>query len=182
MTTHATSDAMSGPGLDTWLEPVRRSLLDDATAEADRIVAEARTVASARIAEAEENVDEELRRAEQRGRAVAEARTAAEVAREAERARREVLATARRIHERLIAETRAASTVLRGDPRYPSLLNRLEELARAQLGDELTIRHDDDLGGLIASDDRGRRVDYRLPELAERALGDLAEEIARLWE
>jgi vacuolar-type H+-ATPase subunit E/Vma4 len=181
VSTQTASRTAAQPELRARLEPVRRALLADARSEGERILAQARVDASERVEEAERRADEELQRASQRGRKVAEARTAAELARAAERARREVLATERRIWERLLADARSAAIDLRSDSRYPALHDALERLARAQLGDEVTIERDDCAGGLVAADARGRRVDYRLPALAERALDGLADDVAALW-
>ncbi len=68
---------------------------------------------------------------------------------------------------------------MRDDPRYPALLDHFEAVAREQLGDDAVIERDPIPGGGIVAELGSRRVDYTLPQLADRALEVLADEVAR---
>lgn len=63
---------------------------------------------------------------------------------------------------------------------YDGLLGRLETVARRQLGGRCEVEEDTEAGGVLATAG-GRRVDYRLPTLVERALADLGSELEELW-
>lgn len=96
-------------------------------------------------------------------------------------ANQRILRTRATIDERILDATRRAVLELREDPRYPGLLDHLERLARSQLGaDEVIERDPEGAGGIIGHLD-GRRVDYTLATLADRALDQLGDDIERLW-
>jgi hypothetical protein len=67
------------------------------------------------------------------------------------------------------------------DPSYPRLLDRLEELARAQLGADVVIDRDPPSDGGVLASSGDRRVDYRLDALAERAAIAIEDEVAASW-
>jgi vacuolar-type H+-ATPase subunit E/Vma4 len=162
------------------LKAVRRALMDDADADAGRVLAAAREEAEAQVAAALH----EARRMTGAARAEgdAEARTAAaiEQARVRRRAREAVLAARQAAVDRLRAAAREAAVRLRDDPRYPELLAGLERTARDQLGEGATVDVQPPTGGLVAAAG-SRSVDYRLDSLADRCVDALGEEIEALW-
>lgn len=173
--------ATTNGSLAARLAPVREALLADAVAEADRIRAEARDEARAASDAAERDVAAEVAEIERRQTMAAEARAAQVRARARTEAQAMVLAARAEIHRDLGAATRAAALGLRDDDRYPALLDRLEAMARDQLGPEARIERDPpELGGVVATAGT-RRVDYTLTALAERALTHHADEVTALW-
>jgi vacuolar-type H+-ATPase subunit E/Vma4 len=170
---------MSTADLDDQLAPVRQALLDHARQEGERLVAAARADADATVRDADDEVARAVEDARRRADATARARRASELV----RARRERQAALLRAQaewtDRLRAAIRSATATFPDDPRYPALVVRLEQLARRQLGDGASIEHPT-VGGVTASVP-GRRVDYGLPALAERAFGVVAEEAGSPW-
>lgn len=167
--------------LSVRLEPVRAALLADASREADRILASATGEAADITASAEAEISDARKQAEGRGRRSAEARAAQLLAQARSDAHRNVLETKESIRQRLVAAVHEAALGLRDDERYPKLLDRLEAMARRQLGPDVTIERDPtDVGGVRAST-ANRRVDYSLVALSDRALQTMADEMARLW-
>jgi vacuolar-type H+-ATPase subunit E/Vma4 len=160
-------------GADTLREqlgPVRAALREDAEGRAALILAEGRRAADAVVAAARAASEEVVARARERAEATARAR------------REQALATARRDVHRTVLEAEAevwrqvadaavaAAVAMAHDPRYPRLLDRLERLARHQLGsDAVVVRDPADGPGLVATAG-ARRVDYRLATLAHRAV------------
>jgi len=145
-------------------------VLARAEADAGEVVGSARQEADAEETEAR-------RRAAEAGRA----RLEWDLARARADANHEILAVRAELRGRLIAEARRAAVELRRHPRYPELLDRLEALARSQLGPAAAIdRAPGPAGGLVATAGH-RRVDYSLPSLAERALADLEDEVTASW-
>jgi vacuolar-type H+-ATPase subunit E/Vma4 len=163
------------------LEPVRRALLADATGEADGIRAAARDHVRSITDAAEQEIAAEVAEIARR-RSIAERAHADQLrARARAEARAELLATREQVYRDLLAAVRAAALELRDDERYPALLDRLEAVARDQLGADARVERDPpDRGGVVAVAGT-RRVDYTLPALAERALRDHADEVAELW-
>jgi vacuolar-type H+-ATPase subunit E/Vma4 len=164
------------------LAPVRRALLDTANREAEQLVAMARADADERVAAARRRADAEVERAADRARATAAARAdrAVEAARGEGHAL--LLETEAEIWDELADRVRRAVAAMPDDPRYPALRERLEQLARRQLGDTATIAHDDgDGGGGVTGELDGRRVDYRLSTLADRVLDTLADQVGAVW-
>jgi vacuolar-type H+-ATPase subunit E/Vma4 len=162
-------------------EPLRQALLDQTREEIDR-----------RLASADDRVEVMLRDAEERGVALVEAArsdgaAAAALAgsHEESQARRRattvVLAARRELYEELRRQALAAARALRDDPRYNALLDRLEEVARAQLGEDTEVEIDPPEGGVRASH-RARHVDYTLDALVLRCLDQLGGRLEWLWE
>ncbi len=174
-------DEPTAVSLASALGPVRDALLTDARSEAARIVETARAEADTIVALARSDADEAVQQARRR----AEATSAAHTEREMAQARRAAHATVLQARDELWRELNrrlgSAAERMREDARYPLLLDRLEGLARSQLGDGAVIERDPQLGGGIVAVDGPRQVDYRLPALAERVLETLAEEVAGLW-
>ena len=163
------------------LEAVRRALIEDAQADADRIIAEATREAALTADEAEREAAEQIRRAERRGAAAAQARADRTLARARGDAHGAVLQAQEAVRRRLQHAVQAAAFDLRPDPRYPELLNELERLARNQLGPTVQIERDGSTGGGITAIAGPRRVDYTLAALADRALDALAAKTTLLW-
>ena len=161
------------------LEPVRTALLARARADADATTARAEADAADRLAEARTEAAAILAAARSEGEqdaATVRARAAARAHREA---RETVLRAEREAYGRLYRQARTGVAALRADPRYPALVERLRDRARAQLGAEAVVREHPD-GGVVA-EVPGRRLDLSLPALADRAVDDLGAEVTRLW-
>lgn len=163
------------------LQPVRRALLEDATAQAEALVAAATREVDAAMAEAEQQCDREVAEVEQRSARAARANLDQQIASARAEAHAGVLGARARTHGRLVEAAHAAALDMRDDPRYPALLDHFQAVAREQLGDDAVIERDPTSGGGIVARLGARRVDYSLPQLADRALDVLADEVARSW-
>ena len=154
-------------------------MLDDASAEAERVVTAARDDADGRVEVARNEVRAAVEQA--RSRAAAARAASAEVAvGEARRqAHRVVLRARADVWYELVDRVVAAVDELRDDPRYPALLDHLAARARDQLGADATVEEHPD-GGIVARCGT-RRVDYRLPVLARRALTRVTSEEVGPW-
>ncbi len=179
-----TADLLDRPAeerLMSALDPVRIALLADARADAARLVETARDEADTFVERARRDADETVEQARRRAEATAEAHAA----RVLSRTRRDAHATVLRAREdlrcELVRRLGLAIERMRADPRYPTLLQQLEDAARAQLGEGVLIERDPPDGGGIVAVEGSRRVDYRLPALGERVLETLGEEVATLW-
>ncbi|MEU4421541.1 hypothetical protein AB0F81_13015 [Actinoplanes sp. NPDC024001] len=154
------------------LTPVRSALLaaaeQDATAELARADAHAARI----LADARRQAAQIVAEAQSRGAADATTALAAERARQRRAARAVVLAAGKQAYDRMRACAREAVTGFVGDPQ---VRQRLEQMARAELGPSLEIRDAPD-GGIIARAG-GRRLDLSLAGFAERA----AEQSAARW-
>ena len=74
-----------------------------------------------------------------------------------------------------------AALQLKTDRRYPELLERLSQIATAQLGAGAKLEIDPpELGGVVARAG-ARSVDYTLPSLVDRAIGELDGKLETLW-
>lgn len=166
--------------LRTALEPVRTALQADAAAEASRIRHDAEMTAQALIEEAQDDVasavDRTRRTAEQSARARAD-QAAAQSHRDAHL---RLLAAQESLHAEVVERVHAAVRKLPQDPRYPELLDALEDRARRQLGDDAHVDRDTNGGGLTATSG-ARRVDYGLDALADMALDLQSDEMSKLW-
>jgi len=177
----ASPDREDAAALRARLGAVRRTLLEDATGEAEQIVAEAAAQAQALVDETREEISEKLDRAERRAEMSAQANAEQSLARSRAAAQRQVLQAKEAIRIRLVDEVHAAALRLRDDPDYPRLLDALGTLARIQLGPGAIIDRDPrSVGGVLGEAD-GRKVDYSLLSVSDRALETLADEVARLW-
>ena len=163
------------------LGPLRDALLRDAAAEADRIITAATNSAKGVITTATARADAEVAQALHRAELSAQAHSEQTLARLRNDGHRVVLTTQQQIRQQLIDKVHSSTQGLRTDPRYGALLNRLEMLARSQLGDDAVIERDPQLDGGIIAQAGSRRVDYRLTALADRALDILADDVAELW-
>ncbi len=163
------------------LVPVADALLDDAEADASRLLDQAQRDADSTRTSAQADVSQQLDRARDRAKTSALAQ------------HRQLLTQARRQASAIIMEAQEAARVqlirqlrddamrLRDDPRYPRLLDGLEAAVRQQLGPDTIITRDPTVAGGIIGLAGDRSVDYTLPALAERALGSLGRQTAALW-
>jgi vacuolar-type H+-ATPase subunit E/Vma4 len=163
------------------LAPLRSALLSAAEAEADSAVLAAATEAKVELSVAEAQV------AGLRARARAEAEGAAEkealrvVGRAQSDGRRVVLRARRDVYDELCARVKAATPELRHEPTYGHLLERLQTIARTQLGDDATLDVDPpDVGG-VRGFSGSRHIDLSLPALAERCLAARGPDLEAFW-
>lgn len=170
------------PDLAEQLEPVRRSLLDDANADAQRLRDDAGADAGRTIAQAEEDADAEVEEVQRRSAIANRAHADQERARARADGHNRVLAARERIHQQLRTSVREAARQLRSDPRYPALLDHYEARALADLGPTAHVDRDPDPAGGIVATAGQRRVDYSLDALADLAVDALADEVATLWQ
>jgi V/A-type H+-transporting ATPase subunit E len=156
------------------VEPARRSLLERAGADAERLLAEADERADEIVAQADADGEALVAQARADGEAAAALEGAQEQAQARRAARSAVLGARRALYDELRAGARQGVLAHRDDP---ALLDRLEALAREQLGDGAVIMRDGGVRAVAGS----RSVDYSLETLAERALDELGAEVERLW-
>ena len=164
------------------LQAVRRTTLDRAAADGERLRAGARTRAevvlaaaraeAASIVAAHRADAEHLAEAEQRGHlAAARAQVAAMVL----SAQQDVLEQAR-------AAARAAVVERWDGGRLEQMLTRLQEDARRRLGGDRPVQIVPvAAGGFIARAD-DRQIDCSLDSLLDRCVDSLGAELARLWQ
>jgi vacuolar-type H+-ATPase subunit E/Vma4 len=162
----------------TALAPVRARMLHAASAEADRIRAEAHRQAAAILRQARHDADEAVEQARAQGRSET-APAAAVRGRGRERALSIVLAAQREAYEQLSAQVVAAVSGLRDEPGYPLLLARLTAMAASAAGPGATTAAQPD-GGVMARSPQAV-VDCTLPRLAGLAVGALGLQVRELW-
>lgn len=165
--------------LEPSLAPVLRALLDDARTEAHELRAAALRDADDLVAAAEAEVAEQVAAARRRAELTERARAEREIAAVRGEAHSTLLELECELRQRWIDRVHERLPELLADPGHPRLVESLETLARAQLGDGARIEHDPDGG--FAAVAAGRRVDYRLHALATRAIDVVAEEAATSW-
>lgn len=158
-----------------------RKLRDSARARADHVLADARDDVEERLARARESADALVATARRDGETTADV----QAARDRSDARREAVSTvlgARNdVLNALRTRVRDAVIQLRTAPDYDQLVDGLIARARAQLGADAEILVDpDDRGGIVAFV-TGRRVDYTLPALAERAFEEVRGRLEDVW-
>lgn len=159
------------------LDAFRNAVLADARSEAERTFEAAARDAEATLAEARRRAEQLIEQARREGRDAAE--------RETRRRRIDARRQARALvlRERRRALDRLRDTVLerlRDGATYERLEAVLVQQAQRQLGANAKIERHGDAGGLVAYSD-GRRVDYRLPVLVERAIDELGSRLEDLW-
>ena len=163
------------------LEPVRRALVDDARTEAQRLLVAAIDDAEEMVSTAREDVANRVAQAEQANESAARARADLALGHTRRETHRQLLEARESIRRQLVDALHGSALELRSAPRYPDLLEHYSMVARRQLGPDAVLERDpDDRGGIVARSD-GRRVDYTLEALADRALETLAEGVMRLW-
>ncbi len=164
---------------DSALEPVRTALLAAARADAAAVLRKAQQQKDELLADARRTADELVAAARAEGEADATAAVAARMVQSRRDARRTILAGQRELYDELRRRCRSAATALTESPEYEGLRRQLVERARDQLGSAATVTDSPD-GGVLASAG-SRRLDLRLPALADRALDGTGAEVARLW-
>lgn len=167
---------MTTDGADA-LDPVRAELLRAAHQEADDVLAEARWVAAEVRHSARREADTVLAQARSQGEAEGAAAGATVLTRARRTARSLELAARYDACQEL--RRRIADRVGELYRDRPELWEQLEARSRALLGPEAVVAEHPD-GGVLARTP-GRRVDFGLPELAERAFDRLGAEAEALW-
>jgi len=175
------SSAAARDTLQHTLEPVREALLRDARAQAELIVSTATNLANELLTTAETEADAEVDGARHRAELAAQAHTQQGLAQARRDAHRVVLDGQNQLREQLLDAVHTSARQFRHDPRYQALLDQLEAVARSQLGDETVIERDPEPDGGVIAEAGSRRVDYRLVQLADRALDALSDDVVELW-
>jgi vacuolar-type H+-ATPase subunit E/Vma4 len=157
------------PALDALDAALRASSAARTEAELGR----ARHDAERRIAEAREQADASIDRARRDGEVLVDNLLLQERATVRRRTTETVLRAQRAVMTELDRRVRAAVLELRAAPDYPRMVEGLVVRARARLGPDAVVRVDPDGGGGVIAEVAGRRVDYTLLALAERALLEL---------
>lgn len=163
------------------LDAFREAVLDEARADADRRLEEAERNADERTDDARRRADELLEEAREEGRRAADRETH----RRRSEARREARERILRAHRDAVERARERSLEklrqMQDHEEYEELMGRLEQLAHQQLGDDIEMERDAEIGGFVARAD-SRRVDYRLPVLVDRAMEEMGSELRNLWQ
>lgn len=160
------------------LAPVRAALRDDAERRAALLLADGRRAADAVVEAARVASEEAVEQARGRAEATARARRAQALATARRDVHRTVLEAEAEVRRQVADAAVAAAVAMTDDARYPQLLDRLERLARHQLGsDAIVVRDPADGPGVVASAG-ARRVDYRLATLARRVLESRGDPLA----
>jgi vacuolar-type H+-ATPase subunit E/Vma4 len=161
------------------LAPVREALRAAAEAEAAEVLARAEAEVAGLLEDAHRESARIRADAAAEGAAVARGSAALRSARTRREAHEIVLARQSQVYTALVSGVRTAASALRTEPRYPDLLDRLSDRARALLG-PLAVVTESPAGGIVA--ERGsRRLDLSLPSVAESTLETMASEVSALW-
>lgn len=163
------------------LGPVADALLDDAEADAARLLDQAHRDTDSTRTSAQADVSQQLDRATDRAKTSARAHHQQLLTQARRQANAIIMEAQEAARVQLITQLRHDAMRLRDDPRYPQLLDGLEAAARRQLGPDTIITRDPTVAGGIIGSDSDRNVDYTLPALAERALDSLGRQTAELW-
>jgi vacuolar-type H+-ATPase subunit E/Vma4 len=167
-----------GSRQDQALAPVRAALLDDASAEAGKLVAGARSAAAALLAQAHQDAAAKISQARDEGRAQAARLARAELSRGRREARAVVLGAQLRAQAEAEGRIRSAIAGLKDEPGYASLRERLAGLALEAAGPGAAVT-EHPAGGVVARAP-DLLVDCSLPTLAARAITALAPRIREL--
>ncbi|WP_067807228.1 hypothetical protein [Actinomadura formosensis] len=162
------------------LAPVRDALLARARGRAGRLVEDAERDAAAVIEAARAEADRIVADARTAGRADGEAVAAAERSRVRGHAREVVLAARRRAYDELRRRVAAGTRDLCTGPRGPGTVRRLTATAERLLGPGAAVQEVPG-GGVVARKD-GTELDLSAGVLADRAVAALGAEVTRLWE
>lgn len=153
------------------LAPVREALLALARRDAERTLADADADADATLARADADAEQVRSVALAEATADAQARLATEVSRINRESRAVELRARRAAYDELVARARDA---MQGLSDEPGLRERLEGLARAQLGATASVAAGP--GGGVVAESGERRVSYLLTSLAESIAAELLAE------
>lgn len=157
------------------LEPLRSALLARARADADDERAAAEDEGRRVVEGARAQADAVLAEARTRGEADATGLLAVEGAQARRTARAVVLAAQRASYDELCRRARAAVADLLADP---DRRRRLAVTVRERLGEGATVR-DDPAGGVVAESPDGRRIDASVDALVAAAMSEL--DLEQLW-
>ena len=164
------------------LEPLRTAIRTQVEAEAGRQRARVEAERDTRLAEARAEAAALLERARLEGRTIATRERARRRGAAQRRAHELVLQARGALFDELRRRARTEALRLRADPAYPTLIDRLGETARTQLGADAELVTDPpDTGGVSASSG-DRSVDYTLAALVDRTIEGLDGEVERLWQ
>ncbi|MGZ4682593.1 MAG: hypothetical protein ACXV8G_09050 [Acidimicrobiales bacterium] len=161
------------------LDRVRETLLAESRADADAELAGAEEWIERQRADAHRRASDRLAESDAAGRADADAQLATARAVARREARRLVLQARSEARSALVRRALEELQSLPDDPRS-RVDDRLDALARSQLGPDAEVTVDPVHGGVVATAS-GRRVDYRLPVLVERCVDRMGPEVDRLW-
>lgn len=159
------------------LAPLRAALLARAREDAAAALREADETAAATLAEAREEAEAILAEARAKGAQEAAVVAAAERARASRAARELVLTARRRAYDELRARARSAVEQL-SDDEAALLREAVRALIRAELGPRAGIT---EAAAGVVGQIPGRRVTYRLADLADRLVDDLGTDVEGLW-
>jgi vacuolar-type H+-ATPase subunit E/Vma4 len=163
------------------LGPVADALLDDAEADAARLLDQAERDTDSIRTSAQADVSQQLARVQDRAETSARAHHQQLLTQSRRQASAIIMEAQEAARVQLITQLRHDAMRLRDDPRYAQLLDGLEAAARRQLGPDTIITRDPTVAGGIIGSDGDRNLEYTLPALAERALGSLGRRTAELW-
>ncbi len=166
-------------GADAALAPLRAALLRAAQASAAAIVADAEARAAVIIRDATHQADELRQAAAANGEEAARSQALLRSAGARRQAHETVLCQQSALRRELQRHVGVAVSPLRDDPRYPALLDRLDQRCRAILGEDAIITESAD-GGVTAHAGT-RSVDLSLPAVAAQTLDSMATEVSALW-
>ncbi|HME47834.1 hypothetical protein [Mycobacterium sp.] len=161
------------------LEPVRTELLNRAVEDAHRQVDEATQEAQRILAHAREHATALTETARAAGQAAAAVATSERRAALRRTLRGDVLAARRDSYQQWRRCGTEAVLRLRDDPAYPRWVAAMRAAASAALGAEAHLSEHPQ-GGVVV-DAGQRRVDWSLPGIAERALDATAPQVGELW-
>lgn len=171
---------MSAPrNADAALAPVGAEMLRAAADQAAAIRVGARREAARIVARAKESATEAVTQAQAAGRRDAAAIARAERIRGRGESRTVVLSAQRAAFDALRARVREEVAVLRSDPGYGRLLDRITRMARLSAGPEAVLTSSPD-GGVLARSP-GVVVDCSLTRLADLAVLALGPSVRELW-
>lgn len=165
--------------VESALRPVRAELLRRAAADADRVLADARSAAERVVANAQINARAVTEKARAAGEAAGVRAAAADAAALRRELRREVLTAQDDAYRQWRRRGSEAVLRLRDDPGYAGWQDALRQIAGAALGEGAQVTEAPE-GGVVAERGR-RRLDLSLTAIAARALDQIAPTVDGLW-
>ena len=163
------------------VEHLRRSVLAAVASEVEAERVRARAEHDARIGEANERAAAILAEARRAHEAEVDSLVAERDMRAHREARALVLAAQAEVYDRFAREAVQAVFAQRGTPDYERLCARLATDAEALLGEGIELEIDPPAVGGVVGRREGRLVDYSLPALVDRAIGELGADVTRTW-
>lgn len=163
------------------LGSLRTALRVEAETQAAKRLAEVDEACKRRLAEAHARARELAHEGRLEGARLAERNSLRRRAAANRRARELRLAAERGLVEELRLRAGEGALLLRKDPRYGELIDRVSQAARSQLGADAEVEVDPpDVGGVRARAG-STSVDYTLPALVDRAIAELDGQLEMLW-